>query len=73
MLGALSGIDSFSGLGDYAQMHFAGLSDVFSLPNGAPSHDTFQRLFERIPMRRMAARMALSLMGLSALRALGKT
>lgn len=48
LLGALSGIDSFSGLGDYAEMHFDSLSKVFDLPNGAPSHDTFQRLFDAI-------------------------
>lgn len=48
LLGALAGIDSFSGLGDYAQMHFESLSKVFELPNGAPSHDTFQRLFDAI-------------------------
>lgn len=46
LLGALSGIDSFSGLGDYAEMHFEGLSKQFDLPNGPPSHDTFQRLFD---------------------------
>jgi len=48
LLGALSGIDSFSGLGDYAEMHFGGLSKIFDLPHGAPSHDTFQRLFDAI-------------------------
>lgn len=48
LLGALAGIDSFSGLGDYAEMHFEPLSEVFDLPNGPPSHDTFQRLFDAI-------------------------
>lgn len=48
LLGAIAGIDSFSGLGDYAEMYFDDLSKVFDLPNGAPSHDTFQRLFDAI-------------------------
>ena len=48
LLGAISGIDSFSGLGDYAEMHFEGLSQHFDLPHGPPSHDTFQRLFDAI-------------------------
>lgn len=48
LLGSLAGIDSFSGLGDYAEMHYESLSEVFELPYGAPSHDTFQRLFDAL-------------------------
>ena len=48
LLGGLAGIDSFSGLGDYAEMHFEALSKHFELPHGAPSHDTFQRLFDAL-------------------------
>ena len=48
LLGALSGIDSFSGLGDYTEMHYDSLKAVFDLPNGPPSHDTFQRLFDAL-------------------------
>jgi len=48
LLGALSGIDSFSGLGDFAQAHELNLEELFYLPHGAPSHDTFQRLFDAI-------------------------
>lgn len=48
LLGALSGIDSFSGLGDFSEAHEENLKRLFSLPHGAPSHDTFQRLFDAI-------------------------
>ena len=44
LLGALAGIDNFSALAEYAQMHFHVLSTIFPLPHGVPSHDTFQRL-----------------------------
>ena len=48
LLSALAGIDSFSGIGDYAQAYESELSELFNLPYGAPSHDTFQRLFEAL-------------------------
>ena len=48
ILSALAGIDSFSGIGDYAQAYETELKKIFNLPYGAPSHDTFQRLFEAL-------------------------
>lgn len=48
MLGAIAGIDSFSGLADYAQAHEENLKKVLSLPTGTPSHDTLQRLFDNL-------------------------
>ena len=48
LLGVISGIDSFSGFADYAEAHLEGLKRYFDFPNGAPSHDTFQRLWDTI-------------------------
>lgn len=48
LLGGLGGIDSFSGLADYAQAHEESLKELFDLPEGVPSHDTFGRLFDGI-------------------------
>lgn len=48
LLGSLAGIDSFSGLGDFAEAHEENLKRLFDLPKGTPSHDTFQRLFNAI-------------------------
>lgn len=48
LLGVLSGIDGFSGLADYAEMHLEELQKYLDLPNGAPSHDTFQRVWSTI-------------------------
>ena len=44
-LAALSGIDSFRGIQDFVEMHFERLTEYFELPNGPPSHDTYQRLW----------------------------
>jgi predicted transposase YbfD/YdcC len=48
LLGGLTGIDSFSGLGDYAEAHYDSLKQYFILPDTAPSHDTFQRILGAI-------------------------
>ncbi len=47
-LGALIGITSFSGLGDYAQAYEEELKEVLDLPYGAPSHDTIQRIWSSL-------------------------
>lgn len=40
----LSGIDSFSGIEDFVEIHFEELSKYFNLKGGVPSHDTYRRL-----------------------------
>lgn len=47
-LSALSGIDSFSGIQDFVEAHFTELHQFFDFPNGVPSHDTYQRLWDSI-------------------------
>ena len=47
-LAALSGIDSFSGMQLFAEAHLDELQQYFDFPYGAPSHDTFQRLWDSI-------------------------
>lgn len=59
LLGALAGIDSFSGLGDFAEAHEENLRKLFDLPNGVPSHDTFQRLFDAINPDQFAKQFSL--------------
>lgn len=39
LLSVLSGIDSFSGIQDFVEMHFDALKEYFDLSNGVPSHD----------------------------------
>lgn len=46
LLAALSGIDSFSGIQDFVEMHLEELQDYFNFPHGVPSHDTYQRLWD---------------------------
>ena len=46
ILGAIAGIDSFSGLGDFAESHYESLCKLLELPNGPPSHDTLRRIFD---------------------------
>ena len=46
ILSAIAGIDSFSGMGDFAEAHLEELSKIIELPNGAPSHDTIRRIFD---------------------------
>jgi len=45
LLAALSGIDSFSGIQDFVDMHMDELLQYFAFPFGLPSHDTYQRLW----------------------------
>ena len=47
-LAALSGIDSFSGIQDFVEMHLESLSAYFDFPHGVPSHDTYQRLWDGV-------------------------
>lgn len=48
LLASLAGIDSFSGFADFTEAHIDELSHYFDFPNGAPSHDTYQRLWEAV-------------------------
>lgn len=48
LLAVLSGIDSFSGIQDFVDMHMEELSHHFDFPYGLPSHDTYQRLWDAI-------------------------
>lgn len=48
LLAMLSGIDSFTGIQDFVEMHLDELSVFFDFPNGLPSHDTYQRLWDSI-------------------------
>jgi predicted transposase YbfD/YdcC len=48
LLASLSGIDSFSGFADFTEAHIEELKRHFNFPNGAPSHDTYQRLWDAI-------------------------
>ena len=48
LLAALSGIDSFSGIQDFVDMHMEKLSTYFDFPHGLPSHDTYQRLWDAL-------------------------
>jgi len=51
-LGALSGIDSFLGLQDYAEANEEWLKKIIPLPNGTPSHDTIGRVFSIIDVNK---------------------
>lgn len=44
-LSVLSGIDSFSGMQDFVEMHLEQLSEYFDFPAGVPSHDTYRRFW----------------------------
>jgi len=48
ILSMLSGIDSFSGMQDFAEAHHGELCKYFDFPNGTPSHDTYQRFWDAI-------------------------
>lgn len=48
LLAVLSGIDSFSGIQDFVDMHFEELEEFFDFPGGVPSHDTYQRLWDNL-------------------------
>lgn len=47
-LRVLSGIDSFVGLQDYAEINQDWLSKIIDLSSGIPSHDTIGNVFSRI-------------------------
>jgi predicted transposase YbfD/YdcC len=47
-LAALSGIDSFGGIQDFVEAHRDALEEFFEFPNGLPSHDTYQRLWDSL-------------------------
>ena len=47
-MSVLSGIDSFSGMQDFVEIHFDELSKYFEFPAGVPSHDTYQRFWDGI-------------------------
>lgn len=48
LLASLSGIDNFSGFADFTESHIEELIPYFDFPNGAPSHDTYQRFWEAV-------------------------
>lgn len=48
LLSTLAGHDSFSGMADFGECHYSQLKRLFDLPNGIPSHDTFQRFFDAL-------------------------
>ena len=48
LIGSIAGVESFSALGDFALAKIRDLQRIIDLPNGAPSHDTFQRLFDAL-------------------------
>jgi len=50
-LGALSGIDSFLGLQDYAEANEEWLKQIIDLPKGVLSHDTIGRVFSMINVK----------------------
>ncbi|MDP2193733.1 MAG: ISAs1 family transposase, partial [Alphaproteobacteria bacterium] len=54
-LACLSGIDSFSGIQDFVEMHFESLCEHFDFPNGLPSHDTYQRLWDALSPQQFQA------------------
>lgn len=48
IMAGLCGIDSFDGMAVFAKARLKWLKQFLQLPNGAPSHDTFNRVFARI-------------------------
>ncbi|ETZ07335.1 putative protein YbfL [Holospora obtusa F1] len=48
LLAVLCGIDSFSGMQDFVEMHREALKKYFDFPSGVPSHDTYQRLWDNL-------------------------
>jgi predicted transposase YbfD/YdcC len=47
-LSMLSGIDSYSGMQDFVEMHQEALAPYFDFPFGVPSHDTYQRFWDAL-------------------------
>lgn len=48
LLACLSGQDSFTGIADFVESHLEVLQAYFDFKEGAPSHDTYQRLWDGI-------------------------
>lgn len=48
LMSTVAGIDSFSGMADFAECHKEELMNIIPLPNGVPSHDTMRRVFDGI-------------------------
>lgn len=48
VIAGLCGIDSFEGMAVFAESRLDWLKQFLKLPGGAPSHDTFSRVFARI-------------------------
>lgn len=55
LLAVLSGIDSFSGIQDFVEMHLEELESYFCFPRGVPSHDTYQRLWDSLSPEQFVA------------------
>lgn len=48
LVAALGGMDDFSKIAEFVEAHQEMLAKIFPMPHGAPSHDTYQRLWEAI-------------------------
>lgn len=48
LLACLGGQDSFTGIADFVEAHLEALRVYFDFPEGVPSHDTYQRLWDGI-------------------------
>ena len=46
----LSGAESWNDIADYGQDKREWLKTFLTLPSGIPSHDTFNRVFRRLPI-----------------------
>ena len=55
LCGNLAGIDSWTGLQDYAEIHEGSLSELIDLPDGIPSHDTIARVIGALDVEEFAA------------------
>ena len=55
VIGCLCGIDSFEGIAVFAEERLEWLKQFLRLPGGAPSHDTFSRVFARIKPEKFQA------------------
>ena len=51
VLAAISGADSFDAIELFGKSHHAELKRILRLPNGIPSHDTINRVFQAIDAR----------------------
>ena len=48
VVSSLAGIDSFTGIARFVRNNLKNLEKYFDFPSGAPSHDTYQRLWDAI-------------------------